>query len=155
MTCSEIVASSSTSTLTKEVINPAFEAWLVVDQLLLRWMYNSMTPKIVTQLMRLEHSKDLWNPIQELFEIQSRVKEEYPRPTFQQTWKGNNSMTEYLRLMKLHSNNLAQACSPFLTRALISQVLLGLDLKTQCSCSNTSRKTKAIMVAKANIIAFI
>lgn len=36
-------------------------------------------------------------------------------------------MSEYLRIMKSHFNNLAHAGSPVSTRALISQVLLGLD----------------------------
>lgn len=36
-------------------------------------------------------------------------------------------MTEYLQLMKLHFGNLGQVGNPVLTRALISQVLLGLD----------------------------
>ncbi|KAA0041209.1 uncharacterized protein E6C27_scaffold128G001630 [Cucumis melo var. makuwa] len=58
-TSSQIVESSSTSTQTEEVVNPAFKAWLVVYQHLLGWMYNSMTPEIATQLMGFEHSKDL------------------------------------------------------------------------------------------------
>lgn len=77
--------------------------------------------------MGFEHSKDLWDVIQKLFDIQSRVEEDYLRQTFQQTRKGNNYMTEYLRLMKLHFNNLGQDSSPAPTRAFISQVLLGLD----------------------------
>lgn len=36
-------------------------------------------------------------------------------------------MSEYLRLMKLHSNNLELVGSPVSIRALVSQVLLGLD----------------------------
>ena len=60
---SQIVASSSTSTPTEEIFNPAFEAWLVVDQLLLGWMYNSMTSEIATQLMGFEYSKDMWDAI--------------------------------------------------------------------------------------------
>lgn len=36
-------------------------------------------------------------------------------------------MSEYLRLMKLHSDNLGLVRSPVPTRALVSQVLLKLD----------------------------
>lgn len=64
---------------------------------------------------------------QDLFGVQSRVEEGYLRQIFQQTCKGNSKMNEYLKLMKTHSDNLAQAGSPITTRALISQVLLGLD----------------------------
>ncbi|TYK24890.1 Retrovirus-related Pol polyprotein from transposon TNT 1-94 [Cucumis melo var. makuwa] len=78
---------TSMSTRIKEVVNPNFEA---------------------CQLMGFEHSKDLWDVIQKLFDIQSRVEEDYLRQTFQQTRKGQDS-------------------SPAPTRAFISQVLLGLD----------------------------
>lgn len=36
-------------------------------------------------------------------------------------------MSEYLRVMKTHTDNLGQAGSPVSTRVLVSQVLLGLD----------------------------
>lgn len=36
-------------------------------------------------------------------------------------------MSDYLRIMKNHANNLRQASSPVSTRSLVSQVLLGLD----------------------------
>ncbi|KAA0047120.1 Retrovirus-related Pol polyprotein from transposon TNT 1-94 [Cucumis melo var. makuwa] len=57
---------TSMSTRIKEVVNPNFEA---------------------CQLMGFEHSKDLWDVIQKLFDIQSRVEEDYLRQTFQQTRK--------------------------------------------------------------------
>lgn len=57
--------------------------------------------------------------IQELFGIQSRAEKDYLHQTFQQT-----SMSEYLRLIKMHSDNLGQAGSPVPTSTLISQVLL-------------------------------
>lgn len=70
-------------TPTEEVINLAFKAWLVVDQLLLKWMYNSITLEIFTQLMEFEYAKDLWDTIQELFRIQLRAEEYYLCQTFQ------------------------------------------------------------------------
>lgn len=55
------------------------------------------------------------------------LKQNYPHQTFKQTQKSNNSMFEYLRLMKFNSDNLGQARSLVPTRALMSQVLLRLD----------------------------
>lgn len=51
-------------------INPQYESWLTIDQLLLNWLYNSMTPEIAIQVMGHENAKDLWATIQELFEVQ-------------------------------------------------------------------------------------
>lgn len=137
---SQVTTSDPVTFATTEIINPEYEAWLVVDQLLLGWLYNSITPEIATQLMGFERSKDLWDAIQELFGVQSRAEEDYLRQTFQQTRKGNNTMSEYLRLMKMHSNNLGQAGSPGPSKALISQVLLGLDENYNAIVATLQRK---------------
>lgn len=86
-----------------------------------------MISEVAVQLIGFESANELWEAIQELFGVQSRAEEDYLRQIFQQTQKGNTKMSEYLRIMKSHSDNLAQAGSPITTRALISQVLLGLD----------------------------
>ncbi|XP_038896600.1 uncharacterized protein LOC120084860 [Benincasa hispida] len=86
-----------------------------------------MALDVAVQLMGYETAKELWQAIQELFGVQSRAEEDYLRQLFQQTRKGGQKMSGYLKLMKLHSDNLAQTSSPVSTRTLISQVLLGLD----------------------------
>ncbi|XP_038904321.1 uncharacterized protein LOC120090675 [Benincasa hispida] len=117
-------ASSSSTTLE---VNPQYRAWMAVDQLLLGWLYNSMTPKIAIQVMGFECARDLWINIQQLFGIQSRAEEDYLRHVFQTTRKGNLKMEDYLRTMKMNVDNLEQAGSPVPPRALVLQVLLGLD----------------------------
>lgn len=44
-------SSNSPVTTLEEVPNPTYESWMVVDQLLLGWLYNSMSPEIATQVM--------------------------------------------------------------------------------------------------------
>ncbi|XP_022148963.1 uncharacterized protein LOC111017501 [Momordica charantia] len=122
-----ISAPSSSSIATEAAINPLYESWVTTDQLLLGWLYNSMTPEVATQVMGYENACDLWAAIQELFGVQSQAEEDYLRQVFQQTRKGSLKMTDFLRVMKSHADNLGQAGSPVPTRSLISQVLLGLD----------------------------
>lgn len=86
-----------------------------------------MTSEIATQVMGFDNAKDLWEVVQNLFGIQSRAREDYLRQMFQQTRKGTSKMSDYLRLMKSHADNLGQAGSPVSLRNLVSQVLLGLD----------------------------
>lgn len=53
----------------QEIIDPEYEAWLVVVyQLFLRyrWLYKSTTPEIATQVMGYNHVKDLWDAIKEI-----------------------------------------------------------------------------------------
>lgn len=59
---SQVTSSGQQSGLS-QTINPKYEAWLVVDQLLLGWLYNSMTLEIATQVMGYEKPKDLLEAI--------------------------------------------------------------------------------------------
>lgn len=93
------------------VVNPPYETWMVTDQLLPDFLYNSMTSDVATQVMGYESAKDLWDAIQELFEIQSCVEEEYLRRVFQTTRKGSLNMEEYLCIMKNHVDNIEQVGS--------------------------------------------
>ncbi|XP_038887688.1 protein transport protein sec-16A.1-like [Benincasa hispida] len=81
------MAGSSSSTLVTEV-NLQFEAWMAVDQLLLGWLYNSMTPEVVVQVMRCESARTLWDSINELFGVQSRAEEDYLRALVSQVLLG-------------------------------------------------------------------
>ncbi|XP_038905164.1 uncharacterized protein LOC120091275 isoform X4 [Benincasa hispida] len=119
--------SGASSSLTALEVNPQYESWMAVDQLLLGWLYNSMTPEVAIQVMGCECAKDLWTSIPQLFGVQSRVEEDYLRHVFQTTRKGNLKMEEYLQTMKMNTDNLEQAGSPMPPRTLVSQVLLGLD----------------------------
>lgn len=124
----EANASSSTKEETNDrLINPSYESWVAVDQLLLGWLYNSMTSDVATQVMGFQTSKDLWEVVQNLFGVQSRAEENYLKQVFQQTRKNALKMTDYLKIMKSHADNLTLAGSQISTRDLVSQVLTGLD----------------------------
>lgn len=101
-----------------------------MDQLLLGWLYNSMTPDVATQVMGHQNSKNLWEVIHQLFGVHSKAEEDFLRQVFQQTRKGSMKMSDYLCVMKTNADNLAMAGSPVSDRALVSQVLLGLDEST-------------------------
>lgn len=118
------VSEASSSSVVRTVSNPAFESWVVVDQLILSWLYNSMTVEVAKQVMGHNNAKDLWMLILELFGVQSRAGEDYFEtgiPT------NSRKMTDYIRVVKHHANNLVLAGSSAKLRSLISHILLGLD----------------------------
>ena len=53
-------SSSSFAVMGLMAVNPQFEQWVTTDLLLLGWLYNSMTPDVVIQLMYFTNAKDLW-----------------------------------------------------------------------------------------------
>ncbi|KAA0026100.1 uncharacterized protein E6C27_scaffold19G00360 [Cucumis melo var. makuwa] len=117
----------ASSSITPRIVNSLFEQWVTTDLLLLGWLYNSMTPDVAIQLMGFTNVEDLWDATQDFFGVQSRAEEDFLRQMLQTTRKGNTKMEEYLLVMKTNVDNLGQVGSPVPRRALISQVLLGLD----------------------------
>lgn len=86
-----------------------------------------MTSEVPTQVIGYGNAKDLWDAIQQLFEIQSIAEMDYLRHVFQETRKNSSKMTNYLCIVKSNSYNLGQAGSLVPTERLLSQVFLGLD----------------------------
>lgn len=124
---SSAATSSGAETEAEQQLNLAFDAWVAVNQLLLGWLYNYMSPEIATQVMGFQNSKDLWEAVQELVGIQSKAEIDYLKCLFQQTRKGALKMGEYLALMKKYFDGLALAGSPVSVDDLVSQILSGLD----------------------------
>lgn len=110
-----------------KIPNPEHDLWLAADQLLVGWLYNSMTPEIATQVMGHDEAKPLWDSIQEYFGIQSRSQEDYNRLILQQTRKGTMKMHEYLNTMKRYFDNLHVVGFPMDMRSFVSHVTAGLD----------------------------
>lgn len=115
----EAVVGETTSSTMEAVVNPQYEAWITVDQLLPRWMYNSMILEVATQVMVCENTKDLWATVEGLFDMQSRVEEDYLRHVFQQSRKNGLKIVDYIRVMKSHADNLSQAENLVSTRNLV------------------------------------
>lgn len=89
----------------KSTPNTEYETWIAVDQLLLGWLYNSMSPEIATQAIGYQTSKDLWDAVQQLFGVQSKAETDYLKRLFQQTRKDFLKMEEYLTTMKKYSTS--------------------------------------------------
>ncbi|KAL2470878.1 Retrovirus-related Pol polyprotein from transposon TNT 1-94 [Abeliophyllum distichum] len=49
--------------------NPEYSRWISVDQLLMGWMYSSMTSDIVIRVMGCNSSSELWKAINENYRI--------------------------------------------------------------------------------------
>uniref|UniRef100_A0A803Q6A2 Integrase catalytic domain-containing protein n=1 Tax=Cannabis sativa TaxID=3483 RepID=A0A803Q6A2_CANSA len=59
-------------------INPAFEQWIVNDQLLLGWPYGSMTKGIASEVMGCDSSSSLWSALEALYGSHSKaIMDEY------------------------------------------------------------------------------
>lgn len=107
--------------------NPKFDDWVVTDQLLLGWLYNSINLDIAAQFIDCKSSQELWKGIEDMAGAQTRAKQLWYKNELHRTRKGSLKMEEYLQKMKTLADNLQRSGSPISLSDLISQVLCGLD----------------------------
>lgn len=123
--CSDVFITEGTD----RRINLAFEGWVTMDQLLLGWLYNTMSTELALQVLRCKTSQELWNAIKELSETQTRSRITLYKGELQRLRKGNLKMDEYLRKIKELADNLLLAGSQIPIDDLITQTLAGLDME--------------------------
>uniref|UniRef100_A0A803NZX3 Retrotransposon Copia-like N-terminal domain-containing protein n=1 Tax=Cannabis sativa TaxID=3483 RepID=A0A803NZX3_CANSA len=90
-------------------MNPEYEQWVVHDQLLMGWLYGSMTETIATEVMGCSTSTDLWRALEALYGAHSKAKMDEYRTKIQTVNKGSQSMVEYLRQKRQWADVLALA----------------------------------------------
>ena len=92
------------------------------------WLYNSMTPKVATQLLQCQTLKELWKVAKEFSSVHTCSHIMMYKSEFQRMRKGAMKMEVYLNKMKFITNNLALVGSPIPSSNLITQVLARLDV---------------------------
>uniref|UniRef100_A0A803PAZ1 Retrovirus-related Pol polyprotein from transposon TNT 1-94-like beta-barrel domain-containing protein n=1 Tax=Cannabis sativa TaxID=3483 RepID=A0A803PAZ1_CANSA len=108
-------------------LNPEYEHWVVCDQLLMGWLYGSMTDSIATKVMGCTSARSLWVALENLYGAHSRAKMDDTRTKIQTTRKGGTTMADYLRQKRNWADSLALAGDPYQEAHLIANVLSGLD----------------------------
>lgn len=56
------------------MLNLKFEEWVTHDQMLLGWLYNSMTLEVISQVLRCKTSQELWKAVKDFSGAQSRSR---------------------------------------------------------------------------------
>ncbi|TXG55646.1 hypothetical protein EZV62_020902 [Acer yangbiense] len=107
--------------------NPEYEKWLVNDQLLMGWLYSSMTENVALSVMGSTTAAGLWKALENLFGAYSKSKANTIRTSIQTTRKGSSTMEEYLTQMKTWADSLAIAGDPYPENLLFANILAGLD----------------------------
>lgn len=72
--------------------NPKFEDWVVTDQLLLGWLYSSISIVIAAQLINCKTSRELWSSTEEMDGAATKAKELWFKGELQRTRKDSMKM---------------------------------------------------------------
>ena len=81
--------------------NPEYESWIVHDQLLMGWLYGSMTEAIASEVMGCGSAHALWSALEKLHGAHSKANMDNLHTKLQTTRKGAQPMTEYLKMKRM------------------------------------------------------
>lgn len=82
------------------VPNPKFEEWQVTNQLLLGWLYSSISVEVAAQLVNCSTSKELWSSTEKMVGAATKAKILWYKSELQKMRKASLKMKEYLSKMK-------------------------------------------------------
>ena len=108
------------------VINPAFIAWRRQDRTILGWIYSSLTPAIMAQIIGHTTSQSAWNALEKTFSSSSRARIMQLKLELQSTKKGSLSMIDYIMKVKGATDSLAAIGEPVLEQDQVMNLLGGL-----------------------------
>ncbi|KAL5580052.1 hypothetical protein UlMin_012494 [Ulmus minor] len=107
-------------------INPEFVTWRRQDILILSWIYSSLTPEIMAQIVGHTTSKSAWNALEKIFSSSSQARLMQLRLQLQTTKKNSMSMIEFIMKIKSLSDSLAAIGEPVSDPDQIMNLLAGL-----------------------------
>ncbi|KAJ3701350.1 hypothetical protein LUZ61_005055 [Rhynchospora tenuis] len=106
--------------------NPEHERWLRQDQLILAWIFNSLSTQILAQVVNCDTSAQVWRQLHHIYNSQSLAKIMELKFLLQTIRKGNDTCAQYLQRIQSIADNLRSVGSAISDQDLILQTLHGL-----------------------------
>jgi hypothetical protein len=112
-----------------EVTNPAYEAWSLIDQKVLRFLVSSMGKESLSQVRACRTAAETWAVIAGNFMSATRAHTVNSRIALTTTKKGDLSIVDYINKMHILGDELAAAGKPLDDDDLVSYILTGLNFE--------------------------
>jgi hypothetical protein len=110
-----------------QVENPAYAAWIERDQLVLKFLLNSLSPDILSHVLGVESTAEAWSTIDGMFKTAARSKIQHLRSQLNDTKKLAMSADDYFTKMKGFAAELAAVSKPLDEDDHARHLLCGLD----------------------------
>jgi hypothetical protein len=110
-----------------QVENLAYTAWIERDQLVLKFLLNSLSPDILSHVLGVESTAEAWSIIDGMFKTAARSKIQHLRSQLNDTKKLAMSADDYFTKMKGFASELAAVGKPLDEDELVGHLLRGLD----------------------------
>ncbi|KAL6314221.1 hypothetical protein AAG906_011972 [Vitis piasezkii] len=106
--------------------------------MILNWIYSSLTPEIMGQIIGYQTSHEAWFALEKIFSASSKARVMQLRLEFQTMKKRSLSMMDYILKLKNLVDNLAAIGEPVHNRDHILQLLGGLGVEYGAQYSNST-----------------
>ena len=106
-------------------VNSDFLTWRRFDHMILSWIFSSLTPEIMGQIIGYQTSNTTWVALDKIFAASSKARIMQLRLAFQTTQKGSLPIMEYILKMKTIIDNLAAIGEPVAERDQILRLFAG------------------------------
>jgi hypothetical protein len=120
----KFIPSPSTSTIL--IPNPAYTFWFETDQLLLSALVSTISESLISSLVGLHSSRDVWFSLEKMFSSQSYAKIIQTRYHLTTLKKNNLSVTDYFQKAKQYADLLASIGQPLSDSDIITYIFAGL-----------------------------
>ena len=141
---------------TETVPNPEYARWIAQDQQVLGSLLTSLSREVLTQVVSMKTSAQVWSALEEMYSSVSRSRIIQLRTLFAGTRKNEMTATAYFTKMRGIADELTAAGKKMEDDDLISQILAGLDAEYNPFVSSIAARTDAYSLSEiyAQFIAF-
>ncbi|KAG6743525.1 hypothetical protein POTOM_052224 [Populus tomentosa] len=142
--------------LSPGMLNPAFIAWRRQDRTILSWIYSSLTPPIMAQIIGHNSSHCAWKALEKTFSSSSRARIMQLRLELQSTKKGSMTMIDYIMKVKAAADSLVAIREPVSEQDQVMNLLggLGSDYNAVVTAINIRDDKISIEAIHSMLLAF-
>jgi gag-polypeptide of LTR copia-type len=129
-------------------LNLAFSNWHKQDQLVLAWIFNSLSPSILAQVINCETSRQLWIEINQMYTSQSMARVLELKLKLQTSKKGGTSCAQFLQNMQGIADQLRSIGTDIPDQELVIYTLQGLGTDFDNFVTAISLRTNPITMSE-------
>lgn len=118
-----------------EEANPEFNKWIQKDQLILAWLYGTLTEDALKSVYGLHTSQEVWLALAKKYNRVSATRKLDLQRRVQTTLKGTKTMAAYLSEIKSLCDQLDSIGAPITEQEKIYGVLNGLGKEYESVCT--------------------
>ena len=118
-----------------QAVNPEFNKWIQKDQLILAWLYGTLSEDALKSVYGLHTSQDVWLALAKKYNRVSATRKLDLQRRVQTTVKGNKTMGVYLSEIKYLCDQLDSIGAPITEHEKIYGVLNGLGKEYEAVCT--------------------